>query len=140
MFQFSVFHLVESQFSFLYSSCIYFENSMAADKLRWFPVGTLPKDGEIKKIHIEGRTMCIIDQGGQVYATGARCPHAGADLSRGWCERGKLVCPVHRHQFDLVSGKGDLGQGNFIPVFPIQIIQGKPCVGIKTSWWKQLFS
>lgn len=52
---------------------------------------------------------------------------------------GKLVCPVHRHHFDLESGRGDPGQGNFIPVFPIQTIEGKMCVGMKVPWWKRIF-
>ncbi|SJN42444.1 hypothetical protein FM107_11610 [Sphingobacterium sp. JB170] len=115
------------------------EDRMTGDKLVWHPIGALPKEGEIRKVKIDGRTICIVEQGNQLYATGARCPHAGADLSQGWCDRGKLVCPVHRHHFDLESGRGDPGQGNFIPVFPIQTIEGKMCVGMKVPWWKRIF-
>jgi nitrite reductase (NADH) small subunit/3-phenylpropionate/trans-cinnamate dioxygenase ferredoxin subunit len=31
--------------------------------------------------------------------------HAGAPLKNGWCERGKVICPFHRHEFDLISGR-----------------------------------
>ena len=127
------------QLSFLNSEGNCLEN-MDEDKLVWHPIDTLPQEGGIKKIKIDGRMLCLIEQEGRIYATGARCPHAGADLSHGWCKQGKLVCPVHRHQFDLETGRGDPGQGNFIPVFPVQTIQGKPCVGIKISWWRRLFS
>jgi|SRR5690606_2269518 len=113
---------------------------MSKVEMNWFPVGTLPNIGEIKKIQVGNKKMCLINDQGQIYATGVRCPHAGADLSHGWCQEAKIICPVHRQQFDLASGKGDEGQGNFIPVYPLKIIEGKHYVGVKVTWWKRLFS
>lgn len=93
----------------------------------------------MQKLKIAGKTICLTKQDGQLFAVGNRCPHAGADLSQGWCEGRKIVCPYHRHRFDLVSGKGDSGQANFIPVYPVKEELGNVYIGIKQSWWKELF-
>lgn len=92
----------------------------------------------IRKLKIAGRSICLIPYEGKVYATSARCPHAGADLSGGWCEEGRLICPYHRHAFDLASGRGDPGQGDYIRTFPLKYENNKWFIGMKKPWYNFL--
>lgn len=75
----------------------------------------------ISTVQIDGKKLCIIKSGPEFFATQSRCPHAGADLSLGWCKNGKLVCSYHRHEFDLKTGKGAPGQGNYINTYPVEV-------------------
>jgi 3-phenylpropionate/trans-cinnamate dioxygenase ferredoxin subunit len=72
-----------------------------------------------------------------IYALSARCPHAGGDLTTGWCKDGKLVCPVHRYSFDLKTGKGSEGQNDFIESYPVKIRNNEIYIGI-TSFWEKI--
>lgn len=109
------------------------------DKLSWFPAIVPTREGQIKKVDVGGKSICIIREAGKFYATSSRCPHAGADISQGWCEGGKIVCPYHRHKFDLESGRGDPGQGDFISTYSLREENGKWFVGIPKPWWKTIF-
>lgn len=109
------------------------------DKIEWFVIKKPQREGKIEKIEAGGKKLCLILWDGQLYATSSRCPHAGADLSGGWCEEKKLVCPYHRHRFDLRTGKGDAGQGDYIDVFPLKEEGNQWYVGIKKPWWKNIF-
>lgn len=104
----------------------------------WVAIEVPEKEG-LYKLLIKGRAYCLVVQQDGVFVLSNRCPHAGADLSQGWCEGGKLVCPFHRHKFDLHTGKGDSGQGNFVESYPLKNENGKWYVGLPVSWWKKLF-
>lgn len=43
----------------------------------------------------------------RVVAFARRCPHEGADLSRGTLQEGRVVCPWHNVSFDLRDGKSN---------------------------------
>lgn len=100
---------------------------------------SLPGEGRIVKVKVGGKSVCLINDQGTYYATSWRCPHAGADLSKGWCEDGRIICPYHRYAFNLATGRGDQGQGNYIDSYPVEKRDGKWCVGRKSSWVKRLF-
>ncbi len=98
------------------------------------------------KISLQGNDYVLwADTAGQVQALPNACPHMGAMLSAGWCDRGKIVCPFHALPFDGEgctvlpgSGKQTLPQlqplplvikndfiwsyGTHAPVIPIPII------------------
>src|SRR3546814_18155258 len=80
----------------------------------------VPETDGIRKVKIAVKRICIVRNGGELHATSARCPHAGADLSGGWCEENRLICPSHRHAFSLETGRGDPGQGDYITVYPME--------------------
>ncbi len=108
------------------------------DKLIWYPIQKPQQEGKICQMMVGGKKLCLVVVDGKLHATGSRCPHAGADLSQGWCEEDKLVCPYHRHRFDLHTGKGDPGQGNYIHIFPVKEKNGQWYVGIAKPWWKRM--
>lgn len=119
---------------FLCLLCVF----LGMGNIEWFVIKKPREEGKIEKIEVGGKKLCVILIDGQVYVTSSRCPHAGADLSKGWCEGKKLVCPYHRHRFDLQSGKGDAGQNNYIDVYPIKEENNQWYVGMKKPWWRRL--
>ncbi|HEY0669725.1 MAG TPA: Rieske (2Fe-2S) protein [Sphingobacteriaceae bacterium] len=88
----------------------------------------------IRIIKAEGRKFCIIKDNGRFYATQPRCPHAGADLSSGWCKNGKLICSFHRYQYDLKTGDGAEGQGDYLKTYPLEVREDGIYIGLKERW------
>jgi len=72
------------------------------------------------KVNAGGKQLCLVNTGKGLYAVASSCPHAGADLSKGWCEDEKLICPFHRYQYDLSTGKGAPGQNDFIRTYAVE--------------------
>jgi nitrite reductase/ring-hydroxylating ferredoxin subunit len=90
----------------------------------------------IKKIKAGGKNICLISNDGKLFALSATCPHAGGDLSRGWCKDAKLVCPIHRFSYDLNTGKGSEGQNDYIDAYPVEVRSDGVYIGIEGFWEK----
>jgi len=110
--------------------------------MKWYDCGnvTLLKNGRIQQVLVGGKTICVVYLDGEWFAFDARCPHAGGRLVNGWCEGKKVICPIHRHAFDLSSGRGDPGQNNGIRVYEIKEEQDRLFVWIKPSLWSRILS
>ncbi len=107
--------------------------------MKWikvFPPGISGSADFMRSIPVSGRNICFVKLDDDLYAVQNKCPHAGADLSQGWCSEGKLVCPYHRHEFDLETGRGAPGQGDYIDTYPIENRADGVYIGIKDPWWK----
>src|SRR5689334_8752177 len=52
-------------------------------------------------VHVEGHTVCLLLDDGEVYAVDNRCPHMGFPLHRGTVSDGILTCHWHHARFDL---------------------------------------
>ncbi|TWT34831.1 Rieske (2Fe-2S) protein [Blastopirellula retiformator] len=65
--------------------------------------------------------------GGQVFAIDARCPHAGALLTRGEVCDGVLSCPIHHWRFRLSDGKylDEDAPRHDLRMFPIRVVDGQ---------------
>src|SRR5580765_8069180 len=55
-------------------------------------------------VGVEGNTVCLLLEGGEVHAVDNRCPHMGFPLHRGTVADGILTCHWHHARFDLCSG------------------------------------
>lgn len=107
--------------------------------MKWFKLfaaGILTSPDFIKLVTVSGKKLCIVKEGQRIFAVQNKCPHAGADLSQGWCDKGNLVCPYHRHEFNLETGRGAPGQGDYINTYPVEIREEGVYIGIKEPWWK----
>lgn len=107
--------------------------------MRWIKLydsKIMEEEDFIRLLKVEGKKICLVKNQDTCFATQSRCPHAGADLSQGWCENGKLICPFHRYKYDLKSGKGDPGQGDYITIYPLEIRNDGIYIGWKESWFK----
>lgn len=106
------------------------------DWFKLFPPGILQENDFIRQVRAGGKKICIVKSGDRIFALQNKCPHAGADLSGGWCSGENIVCPYHRHGFNLVTGRGLPGQGDYIDIYPVEHRPDGVYVGIKKSWWK----
>jgi len=75
--------------------------------------------GKMKKVIVENKEFLIINVDGKYYAIGARCTHAGGDLSQGSLEGNVVTCPRHKARFDVITGK--VISGPRIPLFKSKI-------------------
>jgi len=104
--------------------------------MKWYKV---LNNSELKypfltKAKAAGTTICLVGVDNEVYALAAKCPHAGADISQGWCRDGKLICPFHRYGYDIKTGRGNPGQGDYINTYPVEIREDGIYVGVKSIW------
>lgn len=102
-------------------------------------VDNLPEDDFVKSIKVDGKKLCLIRNEHELYAIQNDCPHAGGSLSGGWCKNGHIVCPIHRWEYDLKTGRGAEGQGDYINKFPLEIRADGLYVGLKVSFWNRFF-
>jgi nitrite reductase/ring-hydroxylating ferredoxin subunit len=93
----------------------------------------------VKMVKADGRKICLIKNEGAFYATQHTCPHAGGILSGGWCKEGNLVCPIHRWEYNLKTGRGAEGQGDYVNIYPTELRPDGLYVGFKQSLWKRFF-
>jgi nitrite reductase (NADH) small subunit len=60
---------------------------------------------------------------GTLFATQNQCPHRQGPLSEGLVGNGRVICPLHAHQFNLETGCGT--EGEQLEVFAVGEIDGK---------------
>lgn len=109
--------------------------------IHWYKIEetSLPALNSIAKLSIAGKTICLVNYEQELFAVAWKCPHAGADLSTGWCENKQIICPYHRHAFDLSTGRGAVGQGNYINTYSLEKRGEDWFVGMKAGFFKGLF-
>ena len=56
---------------------------------------------------VNGQEIAVFRQrDGRLFATENRCPHRRGPLSEGIVGDGRVICPMHGHQFNLQTGTG----------------------------------
>jgi len=88
----------------------------------------------IRLIRVDGKKICLVKVGDEFFASQSRCPHAGADLSQGFCKDKKLICAFHRYEYDLTTGRGAPGQGDYINIYPLERREDGLYIGFKERW------
>jgi nitrite reductase/ring-hydroxylating ferredoxin subunit len=106
--------------------------------MKWYEIPGVKPTGQpfIKKVKAGNKTICLVGYENEIFALSGRCPHAGGDLTGGWCKDGKLICPVHRYSYDLKTGKGTEGQNDYIDHYPVEIKEDAIYIGIDSFWEK----
>lgn len=98
------------------------------------------RDGDRTVVEVEGRKILVVRQRGQLYAIAPRCPHMGGRLVKGdITDRGTIVCPWHRSEFDMEMGSvlswtpwppvigrilGTFYKRKSLPIFPVRVEAG----------------
>lgn len=109
--------------------------------MKWIKLDVeLPEDDFVKMIKVDGKKLCLVRHQNKLYALQNSCPHAGGILSGGWCKNGNIVCPLHRYEYNLETGKGLAGQNDYVDVYPIEQREDGFYVGLTQGFWKRLFS
>lgn len=89
--------------------------------MKWIKISeNIPPEDQIARFKILGKNICLLNHCQKLYAFSAKCPHAGADLSGGWCENNYIVCPVHRYKYNLENGRGAVGQGDYLKIYQVE--------------------
>lgn len=108
--------------------------------MKWVKIDEpIPEEEFIKQIKINGKKLCLIRHHNQLYAVQNTCPHADGILSGGWCKDGQVVCPIHRYTYNLATGRGAKGQGDYIDTYPIEERIDGVYIGFKEGLWKRFF-
>jgi nitrite reductase (NADH) small subunit len=81
----------------------------------------LPPSGEAREFAIDGRTICVANNNGLCSAMDNVCAHRGGPLGQGVVEQGKLVCPWHGWQFDLLTGQSEQSATVGVQVYELKI-------------------
>ena len=109
--------------------------------LKWYKLeGNFPEHDFVEQIKVDGKKLCLVRHQNRTFVVQNSCPHAGGILSGGTCKNGYLICPIHRWEYNLETGRGAEGQGDYIDTYPIETRADGLYVGLKESWIKKLFS
>lgn len=109
--------------------------------MKWKPL-THPDGSPIKSIpenkpmaaRAGRKKICLLFRNDRYYAVRDRCPHAGGKLSAGWCEGPRIVCPLHRHSFDMESGRGLPEYGDAVKTYPVRSTPEGLYLGTGSVW------
>lgn len=63
------------------------------------------EENKAVKVELDGRDICVVRQGSEVFAIADLCSHAEASLSEGDVTIGRIECWLHGAEFDLRSGE-----------------------------------
>ncbi|MDB5012858.1 MAG: Rieske (2Fe-2S) protein [Daejeonella sp.] len=107
-----------------------------------FPADVFDSSNFVKLVVINDKKICVVKVDHRFFAVQNKCPHAGASLSLGYCIDKKIVCPYHRFEYDLETGKGSPGQNDYIDTFPIDVREDGVYIGFKEkrSYFKNMFA
>ncbi len=105
--------------------------------MEWVKVAkSLLSAADVQAISVKGKRLVLVKQAGEFHAFTSKCPHAGADLATAWCEKGYLVCPIHRHAYNLKNGRGAIGQGDYLTKYLVKNQEDHLLIGLPKPWFK----
>ena len=81
----------------------------------------LPADGKAKEFSVHGLTLCVAKLRGKPFALDNVCPHRGGPLAEGTIEHGKVVCPWHQWEFNLITGVSTHSQSAKVATYELQL-------------------
>ena len=95
---------------------------------RWLPLGPL---AEMKfdpgmAFRVEDRWIAVFETDDGYRALDNACPHAGAPLCDGHYDRkrGTITCGLHLWDFDVATGKCDVGEEWNVQTYPVREVDG----------------
>ena len=106
---------------------------------KWYKIADSVSELDFSKeglctVEVESKKICICLFKEQIYATTAKCPHAGGNLDHGYVDTaGNIVCPIHRYKFSLENGRNVTGEGYYLKTYPTEIRESGIFVGIENG-------
>lgn len=87
-------------------------------------------------IQVAGKKICLAHSSEGLFAVSDRCPHQGGSLGKGWCTSGgTIVCPWHRFEFDLKTGRTRVGQPDFVYTYRLESRSDGLFIGFEKSYF-----
>jgi nitrite reductase/ring-hydroxylating ferredoxin subunit len=77
--------------------------------------------GSAREVEHDGRIYALFNVGGVISAIDGICPHQGGPLADGEVEGTTVTCPWHGWQFDVRTGKSQLGPRLSQPAFEVKV-------------------
>ena len=92
-------------------------------------------DGEGITVELDGVELALFRDGGQIWCTEGRCPHAFELMSKAVLDRRTVECLAHHYCFDLQTGKAIKPTPGiaFLTVYPVKIEGGDVLVQFEAS-------
>lgn len=79
-------------------------------------------DNKPVKIDLDGKDVCVVRQGAEIFAVADMCSHAEASLSEGDVTAGRIECWLHGAEFDLRTGEAVTPPASApVETFPVSI-------------------
>ena len=76
------------------------------------------------KVSVENDEIALFNLNGEIYAINDLCPHRGAPLSEGFLEDGKVFCPWHCFDFNLLTGECQIASNLSVATYPVKVEDG----------------
>src|SRR5262245_35515830 len=96
---------------------------------RLFSIADLPPGGGVP-VEVGGKLIAVFNLGGSFYAIDNECPHKGASLADGALLETRIVCPMHRWQFDLKTGQNPINPELRVRRYPVEVREGDVWVAL----------
>ncbi len=91
------------------------------------------KEGQMKAVHVKGKPVLLVRQGGQVFGVSNRCPHMGCSLEHGTLNGYIVMCPCHGWKFDIRNGQYQEIDTIRLQSYPCKVENGKIYVEIQDA-------
>ena len=91
------------------------------------PIDELPP-GSVRSVQVDGRRVCLANDGGAVFALDDHCLHQGGSLGDGWLSNGLVSCPLHWWRYDVRTGALAGRPSEAVPTFPTRVQGGQVLV------------
>lgn len=93
-------------------------------------------NNHIAEVKAGGKTICLGQWNGQIFAFAARCPHASGPFLQGFIDAlGNVVCPLHRYKFCMKNGRNISGEGYYLKHWPVEIRDNGIFVGFQNGFF-----
>ena len=94
---------------------------------QWFEAARVGEiaDRKCKAVSVNGSAIALFNLDGEYFALEDLCTHMGRDLSSGWVEGDRAVCPWHLAEFSIRTGeavKAPAYEG--VHRFPVRVRDG----------------
>jgi nitrite reductase (NADH) small subunit len=90
------------------------------------------REGQLRCFEIAGRRLAVGRSARGYFALDDACPHAGGSLAEGTLEGESVICPIHGHAYDVVTGEG-LDDGAEVRVHPCVLDGDVLCIEIEET-------
>jgi len=81
------------------------------------------QQGKPVKVEKNGKTICVVRVGDEVFAVDDTCSHSDASLSEGDVTDFKIECWLHGAEFDLRTGEALTLPANIaVKTYPVSIV------------------
>jgi nitrite reductase/ring-hydroxylating ferredoxin subunit len=88
--------------------------------------------GSATVVDVKGIEVALINSGGEFYAIGNECTHAGGSLGEGdLVEENQIECPLHGSVFDVTNGEVVNGPADEpVPTYEVKVENGVISVAV----------